>query len=105
MSGWHKTSRHERGYGAAWVKARDRIMTRDMHLCQPCWRKGRPTQATAVDHITPKAKGGTDDEANLEATCDRCHKAKTQAEAADAQGRTVKRKLGFDEGGNPIWPD
>lgn len=83
MSGWHKTSRHERGYDHRWVKLRAVILKRDDHLCQPCLRQGRPTPAKAVDHILPKAKGGTDDPGNLEATCDECHKAKTQAEAMD----------------------
>jgi 5-methylcytosine-specific restriction protein A len=33
-----------------------------------------------VDHITPKAKDGTDDPENLQAICIECHKAKTKAE-------------------------
>jgi 5-methylcytosine-specific restriction endonuclease McrA len=57
-----------------------------------------------VDHITPKAKGGTDEDTNLEATCDDCHKAKTAAEAAEAQGRTVKQRPGFMPDGRPVWP-
>lgn len=102
---WSRQSRHERGYGSAWVKTRDRIMARDKHLCQPCLRKGRPTPADAVDHITAKAKGGTDDDDNLEAICHPCHAAKTQAEAAQAQGRTLRPRMQFDKQGNPIWPD
>ena len=102
---WSTRSRHERGYGSAWVKTRDRIMVRDKHLCQPCLRKGRPTPATAVDHIKPKAKGGIDDEDNLEATCAPCHAAKTTAEAAEAQGRSIRPRTTFDKQGNPIWPD
>ena len=95
MSGWHKTSRHARGYDHRWVKLRAVILKRDDHLCQPCLRQGRPTPAKAVDHIVPKAKGGTDDPGNLEATCDECHKAKTQAEA------TVKKRVTFGLDG---WP-
>lgn len=38
--------------------------------------------ATEVDHITPKASGGTDDPANLQGICKACHRAKTQDEAA-----------------------
>jgi 5-methylcytosine-specific restriction protein A len=97
MSGWHKTSRHERGYGSKWVKLRAVILKRDNHLCQPCLRNGRPTQATAVDHIKPKAKGGTDEPENLEATCDQCHAVKTQAEAGG------KPRLRFDANGFPVW--
>lgn len=96
---WHKGSRHERGYGAAWVKTRARVLTRDHYLCQPCLDKKRPTPATEVDHINPKAKGGTDDDDNLQAICTPCHKAKTEAEAAEAQGRRVRRKIGPDG-----WP-
>lgn len=96
---WSKQSRHERGYGARWVKTRVRILRRDMHLCQPCLANGRPTQATEVDHIKPKAKGGTDDDDNLQAVCHACHKAKTEAEAAEAQGRRIKPQIGEDG-----WP-
>lgn len=59
-------------------------MQRDHGLCQPCKAAGRVTIAKAVDHITPKARGGTYDLANLRAICDPCHTAKTNA---DAQGR------------------
>jgi 5-methylcytosine-specific restriction enzyme A len=52
-----------------------------------------------VDHITSKAKGGSDDLENLQAICDDCHKAKTADEAAEARGRRVKRRIGIDG-----WP-
>lgn len=74
-------SRHERGYGSAWDKLRQRILRRDSGLCQPCLKSGLVTAANQVDHITPKAEGGADDESNLQAICDACHKAKTAAEA------------------------
>lgn len=77
---WHRTSRHERGYGTAWDKARQATLKRDRHLCQVCEAAGRVTVATEVDHITPKAEGGTDDMSNLAAICSNCHKAKTARE-------------------------
>lgn len=92
---WHKTSRHARGYGNEWDKLRTRILDRDKHLCQPCLRKGRVTAANTVDHITPKAKGGTDDEQNLEAICKSCHKDKTTIDA----GGKPKQAIGRDG-----WP-
>ena len=95
MPGWNKTSRHERGYGSAWIKTRARILQRDGYLCQPCLTAGRPTPATEVDHITPKAKGGTDEDSNLQSICDDCHKAKTAAD----EGRTARRAIGLDG-----WP-
>lgn len=104
MSGWTgKGSRHERGYGTEWVKARARVLKRDMHLCQPCRQAGRLTEAKAVDHIKPKAKGGTDDDDNLQAICTDCHADKTTREAAEAQGRTYRKRVRFDAKGFPIW--
>lgn len=79
-TGWYATSRGsntERGYGWQWKKLRDRIMQRDYGLCQVCMRHGRVTPATEVDHLIPKAKGGTDEDANLRAICRPCHAEKT----------------------------
>lgn len=101
---WHHAgSRHDRGYGAEWVKTRQHIIARDNGLCQPCLRNGRPTPFHAVDHIKPKAEGGTDDHDNLECICRPCHDAKTMAEAARAQGHTIKPRLTFTPDGQPIW--
>lgn len=96
---WSKLSRHERGYGADWVRLRLRILDRDMHLCRPCLDMGRPTPATQVDHIRPKSTGGTDDPENLQAICAPCHRAKTNREGADAQGRRQGKRIGADG-----WP-
>lgn len=76
-------------------------MHRDNYLCQPCLAKDRLTPATECDHITPKAKGGTDWPSNLQAICKECHQAKSLAEAAEAQGRAVhvRRPIGADG-----WP-
>ena len=70
----------QRGYGWKWQQLREQIIARDFGLCQSCKRKGKVTAFHAVDHIVPKAKGGTDDESNLECICKRCHKAKTARE-------------------------
>lgn len=78
-------------------------MARDMGLCQPCLRDGRPTPAVAVDHIKPKASGGTDETSNLECICGPCHDAKTAKESAIAQGRTPKQRISFTPDGLPIW--
>lgn len=84
-------SRHERGYGSAWDKIRQRIMHRDAGLCQQCKREGLVALAYAVDHITPRAEGGTDDDHNLEAICKPHHQRKTAAEALRA--RTIRPAL------------
>ena len=92
---WGNRSRHERGYGWQWEKARERVMKRDKWLCQICMRKNLVTIATECDHILPKSKGGTDDDTNLQALCAECHTEKTLLESG------VKRKprIGLDG-----WP-
>ena len=96
---WSKLSRHKRGYGAAWVKTREVILARDMHLCQTCLAQGRATPADAVDHVIPKAKGGTDDHGNLQAICHAHHLEKSQREAVEARGGKARRKIGING-----WP-
>ena len=92
-------TRHERGYGHKWDKLRLTILQRDSYLCQPCLNKGKPTPATQVDHITPKASGGTDDPDNLQSICTPCHDAKTKAETAQANGHKQRPTIGLDG-----WP-
>lgn len=74
-SGWSKESRHKRGYGTAWDKLRLTILKRDNYLCQcpQCKAEDRVTPANEVDHIRPKAQGGTDDPENLRAINHDCH--------------------------------
>lgn len=92
---WPTTSSTARGYGAAWQRLRGVILGRDGGLCQVCAREGKVTLATQVDHIKPKAKGGSDDPDNLQAICVPCHEAKTAAD----EGRTIRRQVGLDG-----WP-
>ena len=73
----HGKNRHEQGYGTAWVKLRKVVIERDKHLCQHCLAKGRATAGTQVDHIKPKAQGGTDDLDNLQLLCRPCHDRKS----------------------------
>jgi 5-methylcytosine-specific restriction protein A len=77
-------SRHERGYGSDWATRRKRILDRDKHNCRLC-----PNRATTVDHIKPKAEGGTDDDDNLASLCWPCHMTKTGREGAAGRKRTL----------------
>lgn len=83
--GWSATSTKsttERGYGYAWQVKRKRILTRDCGLCQPCMRRGHVTpNCNTVDHIVNQAKGGGDNDENLQTICKTCHTAKTAAES------------------------
>jgi 5-methylcytosine-specific restriction enzyme A len=55
---------------------RRRILERDNRTCQVC---GQP--ATDVDHVVPRAGGGTDTPSNLIALCTPCHRRKTSQQA------------------------
>lgn len=76
---WPTTPRRERGYGPEWDRLRKEILERDQHLCRcrTCREAGLVKVATEVDHIVPKAKGGTDEPSNLQAINRECHKRKT----------------------------
>ncbi|WP_313079101.1 HNH endonuclease [Atlantibacter sp.] len=82
--GWQQykpgQSRHERGYGSKWDIIRARILKRDKGLCQEHLKQGIVKQAACVDHVIPKAQGGTDADVNLQALCWSCHAAKTARE-------------------------
>lgn len=91
-------SRHERGYDNRWAKIAEQVK-REEPLCRPCHKRGIARATTQVDHIVPKAKGGSDDRANLQGICDDCHKAKTARE----QGALLR--TGCDASGMPTDPD
>ncbi|MGV6875914.1 HNH endonuclease [Pseudochelatococcus sp. B33] len=99
----HAGTSTERGYGAEWRKLRAAALARDNHLCQACLAADKLTPATDVDHVTPKSKGGADDLSNLQSLCRRHHDEKTAREAAEAQGRRVKKRICFDADGRPVW--
>jgi 5-methylcytosine-specific restriction protein A len=78
---WATTRRSAtaRGYGVFWQGARRAVLMHEP-LCRPCTAAGRVSAATEVDHIIPKARGGTDDLDNLQPICDACHARKSAAE-------------------------
>jgi 5-methylcytosine-specific restriction protein A len=74
------------------------ILRRDKGLCQcPECLGGdkRLRVATEVDHIKPKAEGGTDDESNLRAVNSDCHKRLTALQ----NGQQPRTHIGRDG-----WP-
>ncbi len=66
-----KANTTARGYGAAWQKLREDVLQRDGWVCRYCGGA-----AKTVDHVIPKARGGTDDLRNLVAACLRCNSVK-----------------------------
>lgn len=67
-------------------------------LCRHCKEAGRITPAVTPDHIVPLAKGGTDDDSNIQCLCTDCHDAKTREDF----GYRVKWRAGRD--GRPTDP-
>lgn len=76
-------------------KERNARLARRNPLCVRCKAKGRVTVATQWDHIVPLAKGGQDDESNLQGLCDDCHREKT----AEDFGHRARPRIGADG-----WP-
>lgn len=76
----HDRTTTQRGYGHRWQKLRDAIMRRDGYLCQVCLAGGKYRPADEVDHVIPKAQGGSDDPCNLRAICAPCHRIKSAKE-------------------------
>ena len=64
------------GYNTDWLKLRAAVL-REEPRCRLC---GKP--AVTVDHIAPKARGGTDARSNLQSLCDSCRKTKDKHDAA-----------------------
>ena len=64
------------GYDREWLKLRAAVL-REEPRCRLC---GKP--AVTVDHIVPKARGGTDARSNLQSLCDSCRKTKDKHDAA-----------------------
>lgn len=85
-----KGSGASRGYGYAWQRKRDRILKRDGYVCQDQRACNGLTRADEVDHIVPKAQGGTDSPDNLQAICRTCHAEKTRGEALRGRGEVEK---------------
>jgi 5-methylcytosine-specific restriction protein A len=61
-----------RGLGWAFQKKRRYILQRDGWVCGICHRIG----AATVDHIVPRARGGSADDENLRAAHKRCNEAR-----------------------------
>ena len=72
-------------------------MERDNGLCQECLRHGIYTPATDVDHIIPKAAGGTDSPNNLQCLCKKCHRIKTSKE--DSKNKVQPEKHAPEKAG------
>jgi 5-methylcytosine-specific restriction protein A len=69
-----------RGYGASWVGRRRAALEAGRYLCRRCAAAGQVALAVVVDHIVPRALGGSEDETNLQPLCRECNRLKTIAD-------------------------
>lgn len=72
------------GYGRDWLRLRAQVL-REEPYCREC---GQPS--TTVDHIKPRARGGTDERRNLRGLCDDCRRVKDAKDATE--GRRLARE-------------
>lgn len=70
-----------------WSRIRALVMVRDSRRCQLGIPGVCTIDATEVDHIRPRAVGGTDDLDNLRAVCRRCHISRGMSESGRAPSR------------------
>lgn len=82
--------------GRAGVKQRERRLRRTNYLCEHCTAEGKVMIATVVNHKTPLAHGGTDDDSNTENLC-RQHDLEVTAEQFGY--KKPKQPIGVDG-----WP-
>ena len=73
--------RNFEGYQGDWLKIRAQVLKEEPY-CRVCGQ-----QSTTVDHITPKAEGGTDIRGNLRALCDDCRSIKDKEDSARGRRR------------------
>lgn len=81
-----------RGYGSAWQRTRAAVLAEHQRawpgLCPGWQRPAHPSDDLTVDHVIPKALGGTDARENLQVLCRPCNSAKASALAEDEPRRT-----------------
>ncbi len=72
------------------VLSRKNILRRDSHRCQYC---GRSDVTLTVDHVLPKARGGTDTWENLVCACVHCNNRKGDRTPAEAQMVLLRKPI------------
>lgn len=78
-----EVAREAVGHPVVRNKRRWAILARDNWSCCACGRSSRDGYTLEVDHITPRSKGGTDDEENLQTLCWLCNSGKSNLDQTD----------------------
>ena len=81
-------------YGAGWDALARRVIAEEP-LCRLCEADGRITASTQADHIVPVSVRPDlkQERSNLQGLCDRCHAAKSAAEARTRRRRQTEAAL------------
>jgi len=88
----NRPTAHARGYGSRWQKLR-KLVLHDDPICAVC----HVAASEEVDHVTPKASGGTDAVSNLQGICGRCHAEKTAQENSSRSAQSAhNRQVNID---------
>lgn len=66
---------------------KDRILRRDGYRCVQCGR----SNDLSIDHRQPVAKGGSDDDENLQVMCRECNGRKGDSEVAVPSKRAARK--------------
>ena len=77
VSPQHRKHRRE-FFGIVRLKGKE-VKTKNL-LCVLCDDDGLVVEATIMDHIIPRNKGGADAQSNYQPLCGRCHDAKSAGE-------------------------
>ena len=72
------------------VLSRKNILRRDSHRCQYC---GKSEVTLTVDHIVPKARGGTETWENLVAACVQCNNRKGDRTPHEASMQLLRKPI------------
>lgn len=91
----------ERLRGGAGQRQRLRRLKRTSGLCEMCRAAGRTAIATVVDHETPLALGGGDEDGNTRNLCDAHHRAVTAEQFGTERSKGMG---GCDARGMPTDP-
>ncbi|MCK9497119.1 MAG: HNH endonuclease [Dehalococcoidia bacterium] len=88
---WPKESR-QANRGRPWRRTVAKVIARDRGVCHLCSQPGADT----ADHVVPRARGGSDDEANLKAAHQSCNqrKARTTDQVRLSRRRPAERHPG-----------
>ncbi len=81
-------------------ETRAMVFSRDEHKCVRC---GSPDRLS-VDHITPRSKGGSNDESNLQTLCVTCNTSKNNRTYAEVEQGTAKAMTGHSQGDDRAQP-